>query len=69
MNTEEILRRHELVNSPVYLELKQEALNYIVKLSTSPMDEKVIKGMLLLLNFFDRWEDEYEQALARRKEQ
>ena len=68
MNEEKIIHRHELVNSSVYQELRTEALNYIVTLSNSPMDEKVIKGMLLLVNYFEKWEEQYEQALARRKD-
>ena len=68
MDKEKLIHRHELVTSSVYKELRKEALEYIVSLSSSPMDEKILKGMLLLVNFFEKWEDQYEQALAKRKD-
>lgn len=69
MDKEKILQRYQLVNTSEYEQLKEEALSYIVMMSNSPIDKESLRGMLLLINFFESWRDDYETMLARRKEE
>jgi hypothetical protein len=69
MSKEKILQRYQLICTSEYEQLKEEALSYIVGMSNSPIDKESLRGMLLLINFFESWRDDYETMLARRKEE
>lgn len=69
MNRERLKRKYELATSDTYSEIRAEALNYVVKISSSTVSPVEIQGMLVLISEIDSWVNDYEKELAKRKEQ
>lgn len=68
MDKEELKRRYDLVDNEVYPKLRKEYLDYIVSQANSPMPEGILKGMLLLINESDKWEQNFITARKKEKE-
>ena len=66
MNTDELRRKYEL--SCNYDELRKEQLEFIVRASKGQIDDKLIRGMLMLIAETDSWKTAYEGLLKQRKE-
>ena len=67
MHKEELIRKHELVSSQQYQEIRLRQLNNIVEKASSPISAEVLRGMLLLINETDQWEAEYNAALKKKE--
>ena len=66
---ESLRRKYELAKSDTYQELRKEALDFIISLSTNEEMRNYTQGMLLLIKFFDDFILEYEIALKQRKDE
>jgi hypothetical protein len=64
VNYEELKRKYDLVANEQYQCLRDEQLNLIVEKANSPLSSDIIRGMLLLINETDKWEQDF---LAARK--
>ena len=64
-NHEELKRKYDLVANENYVNLRAEYLNYIVKQSNSQMSAELLRGMLLMINESDKWEQNF--IAARKK--
>ena len=60
-------KRYEIVTTKTYKELRRLYQDVITELSGSAIDEKLLKGMLLLLRESDSWEAKYISAVDKYK--
>lgn len=67
-NRDEITYKYELATSKQGQAIREEFLNFIVKMSKSAVGSDKVAGMLLLINEMDGWITSYEAQLAARKE-
>lgn len=58
-NLEELKRKYNLVDNEIYPKLRAEYLDFIVKQANSQLPEGALRGMLLLINESDKWEDNF----------
>lgn len=63
MDRETIRKKYEIVTSDMYKELRDFYLEHIISSSNSNLDDKHIRGMLLLINESDSWEERYKSAV------
>lgn len=66
MDIDELRRKYEL--SCKNEELRKEQLEFIVRASKGQIDDKLIRGMLMLIAETDSWKTAYEGLLKQRKE-
>ena len=62
-----IKRKKELAIEPVYKQIREELCTFIIKQSASGINAEAIRGMLLLLNEVDKWEEQYEAYIEKKK--
>ena len=68
MNDRELFqKRYEIVTTKTYKELRRLYQDVITELSGSAIDEKMLKGMLLLLRESDSWKAKYISAVDKYK--
>ena len=67
METEKLYRKYQLAKASA--ELRSEAIEYIIKLSKGQIDDKLIRGMMMLITEIDSWVTSYEGLLKQRKEE
>ena len=67
-NYDEIKRKYDLIDNEVYPKLRTEYLNYIVGQANSQIPEGVLRGMLLLINESDKWEQNFISARKKIEE-
>lgn len=67
MDREIMRRKYEIATSDVYKELRDFYLEHIINSSNSNLDDKHIRGMLLLINESDSWEARYKSAVNNYK--
>lgn len=65
---EELKRKYDLVANEQYKLLRDEQLNLIVEKANSPISSDIIRGMLLLINESDKWEEEFLAARKKAEE-
>lgn len=66
MDKDKLYRKYQLAKDGA--ELRSEALEYIIKLSKGQIDDKLIRGMLMLITEIDSWVTSYEGLLKQRSE-
>lgn len=62
VDLDELKRKYDLVDNEIYPKLRAEYLNFIVGQSNTQMPEGVLRGMLLLINESDKWEQNFITA-------
>ena len=67
MDKDELIFRNELVKSSVYSEIRKRVVNHIIESSSSNLSPDILRGMLLVVKHIDRWADDYEAELKKRK--
>ena len=67
MDKDELIFRNELVKSSVYSEIRKRVVNHIIESSSSNLSPDILRGMLLVVKYIDRWADDYEAELKKRK--
>lgn len=65
MNTDELFRKYQLAEK--YAELRKEQLEYIVKASKGQIEDRLLRGMLMLIAETDSWKTSYEALLDKNK--
>lgn len=65
MNTDELFRKYQLAEN--YAELRKEQLEYIVKASKGQIEDRLLRGMLMLIAETDSWKTSYEALLEKNK--
>lgn len=61
----ELKRRYDLVNTDTYKAIRELALEKIISLSASGVDEKELKGMVRLINYTDSFESDYLKEMEK----
>lgn len=61
----ELKRKYDLVANENYTNLRAEYLDFIVKQANTQLNPEILKGMLLLINESDKWEQNF--IAARKK--
>ena len=67
-NLDELKRKFDLVDNEVYPKLRAEYLNFIVNQANTQIPEGVLRGMLLLINESDKWEQNFMAARKKIEE-
>ena len=57
-----------LVQTKEYQEIRQLQIEKIISLANSQIDPVEIKGMLKLINHTDSWQDDFQKAIKKIKE-
>lgn len=65
MNTDELFRKYQLAEN--YAELRKEQLEYIIKASKGQIEDRLLRGMLMLIAETDSWKTSYEALLDKNK--
>ena len=65
MNTDELFRKYQLAEK--YAELRKEQLEYIIKASKGQIEDRLLRGMLMLIAETDSWKTSYEALLEKNK--
>lgn len=66
MNTDELFRKYQLAEN--YAELRKEQLEYIIKASKGQIEDRLLRGMLMLIAETDSWKTSYEALLEKNKQ-
>lgn len=61
----ELKRKYDLVNTDTYKAIRELALEKIISLSASGVDEKELKGMVRLINFTDSFKTDYLKEMEK----
>ena len=67
-NLDELKRKYDLVDNEVYPKLRAEYLDYIVSQANTQINPEVLRGMLLLINQSDKWEQNFIDARKKIEE-
>lgn len=70
MKQEEFYRtryRDDLANSEVYELIKEQQIEMLIELSNTNIDEKLLKGMALLIYKTGNWKKDYDRKLSQKK--
>lgn len=70
MKQEEFYRtryRDDLANSEVYELIKEQQIEMLIELSNTNIDEKLLKGMALLIYKTGNWKKDYDKKLLQKK--
>lgn len=68
MDKEELIRKYELASSEIYQQIRNEAINFVIKMSNTSLSPEAVRGMLLMLKEIDSWIDDYKLELSKRKD-
>lgn len=67
-NLDELKRKYDLVDNEVYPKLRAEYLDFVVKQANTQLNPEILKGMLLLINESDKWEQNFISARKKIEE-
>lgn len=67
-NLDELKRKYDLIDNEVYPKLRAEYLDFVVKQANTQLNPEILKGMLLLINESDKWEQNFISARKRIEE-
>lgn len=64
-----ITRKKDLSKSAEYQQIREELCTFIIKQANTGINAEVIRGMLMLLNEVDKWEDQYSSYIEKKKKE